>query len=188
MKARILLVSLFLSLLVACNKKEDDIKPGQDYSGTLTLDYSRSFPTFTSTLSVPVEISSTGEAIIALPVPHEFQGVSDKMIQGERIKIREEGVITISDIAPVWKHKDGRQYLEVSLSFALEGKQTVWKWNNYYWEQTSEDSYAIKDPVECPMLFRIDNALLSESVCASRCDDCWGHNNFRWRLRLNEGQ
>ena len=188
MATRILLVSLFLSLLVACDKKEDDINPGQDYSGTLTLDYSRSFPTFTSTFSVPVEISSTGQAIIALPVPHKFQGVSDKMIEGERIKIMEEGVITISDIDPVWKHHDGHQYLEVSLSFALEGKQTVWKWNIYYWEQTAEESYAIQDPVECPMKFRIDNAILSESVCASGCDDCWGHNNFRWRLRLHEDE
>ena len=186
MKARILLVSLFLSLLIACDKKEDDIKPGQDYSGTLTLDYSRSFPTFTTTLSVPVEISSSGQAVIAQPVPLEFQGESDKMIRGERIKIREEGVITISDIAPVWKNQDGQKYLEVSLSLVLEGNQTVWRWNNYYWEQTADESYAIQDPVECPMTFRIDNALLSESVCAARCEDCWGHNNFKWRLRLHE--
>ena len=111
MKARILLVSLILSLLVACDKKEDDINPGQDYTGTLTLDYSRSFPTFTTTLSVPVEISSNGQAVIALPAPHKFMGESDKMIDGERIKIREVGVITISDITSVWKQKDGHKYL-----------------------------------------------------------------------------
>lgn len=186
MATRILLVSLFLSLLVACDKKEDDINPGRDYTGTLTLDYSRSFPTFTTTLSVPVEISASGQVVIAQPGLHEFQGVSDKMIRGERIRINEEGVITISDINPVWKQKDGHQYLEVSLSFVLEGKQTVCKWNNYYWEQTTEAQYAIHDPVKCPMLFRIDNALLSESVCASRCEDCWGHNNFKWRLQLHE--
>lgn len=186
MKARILLVSLILSLLVACNKKEDDINPGRDYTGTLSLDYSRSFPTFTTTLSVPVEISSNGQAVIALPAPHKFMGESDKMIHGERIKIREVGVITISDITSVWKQKDGHKYLEVNLSFALEGQQNVWKWNINYWEQTAEESYEIQDPVECPMTFRIDNALLSEAVCASRCDDCWGHNKFSWRLQLHE--
>ena len=186
MKTRIVLVSLLLSLLVACDKKEDDINAGHDYTGTLTLDYSRSFPTFTSTLSLPVEISASGQAVIAQPMPYEFQGESDKMIRGERIKIKESGTITISDIVPVWKDENGHKYLQVSLSFNLEGTQTVWEWDNYYWKQTSTGPYAIENPVECPMVFRIDNALLSESVCASRCEDCWGHNNFRWRLQLHE--
>ncbi len=186
MTTRIVLVSLLLSLLVACDKKEDDINPGRNYTGTLTLDYSRSFPTFTTTLSLPVEISASGQAVIAQPLPHNFQGESDKMIRGERIKIREEGVITISDIVPVWKDDNGHKYLQVSLSFKLEGNQTVWEWDNYYWKQTSEAPYAFQNPVECPMLFRIDNALLSESVCASRCEDCWGNNNFRWILHLYE--
>lgn len=186
MTTRIVLVSLLLSLLVACDKKEDDINPGRNYTGTLTFDYSRSFPTFTSTLSLPVEILASGQAEIVQPMPYEFQGESDKMIQGKRIKIRENGTIIISDIFPVWKDENGRKYLEVGLSFKLEGHQTVWEWDNYYWKQTSEGPYTLQNPVECPMVFRIDNALLSESVCASHCEDCWGYNNFRWRLQLHE--
>lgn len=186
MTTRIVLVSILLFLLVACDKKEDDITPGRDYTGTLTLDYSRSFPTFTSTMSIPVEISASGEAVVTQPLPHNFQGESDKMIRGERIKIREEGIITISDVDPVWKVENGREYLEVSLSFLLEGHQTIWEWDNYYWNQTSASPYSHQHPVKCPMMFRIDNALLSESVCAARCEDCWGYNNFRWRLQLNE--
>jgi len=68
----------------------------------------------------------------------------------------------------------------------MEGEQTVWKWATYYWEQTEQRPYLLQNPVECPMVFRIDNALLSEAVCTSRCEDCWGRNNFRWRLQLHE--
>ena len=184
MATRILLVSLFLSLLIACEKKEDDVIPGQNYTGTLELEYIRSFPTFSTSLQIPITISSSGLVALAQPVPLEFQGESDKMIQGERIRIREEGIINISGIAAKWLKKEGRQYLEVYLDFALSGQQQVWKWNDYYWRQLSEGPYSLMDPVECPMMFRIDNAVLSESVCAARCDDCWGHNNFRWRLML----
>lgn len=188
MATRILLVSLLLSFLVACDKKEDDIDPGRNYTGTLSLDYSRSFPAFTSTLSVPVEISASGQVTMAQPLPHEFGGESDKLIDGERIKIREEGHIKLSDIAPLWKKIDGIQYLECALSFALEGQQTIWIWTGHSWEQTLQQPYLLQNPDKCPLLFRIDNAVLSESVCISQCEDCWGRNNFRWRLQLKEIQ
>ena len=186
MKTRIVLVSLLLALLVACDKKEDDKDTGQNYTGTLTLDYARTFPAFTTTLSVPVEISATGQVFISQPLPHEFSGESDKMIDGERIKIREEGVIVISDIAPAMMQKSGSNYLEVAFSLMLQGEQTVWKWATYCWEQTDKGPYILPNSGECLLLFRIDNALLSESVCTSRCEDCWGRNNFRWRLQLHE--
>ncbi|MBW6491609.1 MAG: hypothetical protein K0B15_10515 [Lentimicrobium sp.] len=184
MATRILLVSLFLSLLVACDKKEDDNNPGRSYTGTLALEYSRSFPTFISSLTIPVDISPLGEVTVVQPDPVAFQGEADKMIDGDRIRIREEGTINISDIRAKWLKKEGLQYLEVSLSFDLSGNQSVWKWDAYYWLKQSEAPYSLLDPVECPMMFRIDNAVLSEALCAARCNDCWGYNDFRWRLVL----
>ncbi|MDD2528201.1 MAG: hypothetical protein PHT26_09230 [Lentimicrobiaceae bacterium] len=186
MATRILLVSMLLSLLVACDKKEDDIKPGHDYTGTLTLDYTRTFPAFTSTLSLPVEITASCQVFISKSLPHAFEGESDKFIQGERIKIREKGVINISEITPMWTQRDANQFLEVSILFAIEGEQTVWKWADYYWEQTDQGPYLVLNPTECPMVFRINNALMSEAVCVFHCEDCWGMNNFRWRLQLHE--
>lgn len=186
MATRVLLVSLFLSLLVACDKKEDDINPGQSYTGKLALEYVRSFPTFTTSLGIPVEINSAGEVFLPSPQPLTFSGQSDKMIEGERIRISEDGEIVISNLSAKFIKDEGKEYLDVTLSFHISGNQQVWKWNEYFWKQLSAGPYEISDPVSCPMRFRIDNALLSESVCAARCSDCWGHNNFRWRLTLQK--
>ncbi|GAB1404640.1 MAG: hypothetical protein PHX54_05255 [Lentimicrobiaceae bacterium] len=186
MTTRIVLVSLFLSLLFACQKKEDDMVPGQNYKGTLTLDYSRNFPAFTSTLSLPVEVSAEGQVFVSAPLPCAFTGESDKFIGDERIKIREEGTILIPHITASWNQKGNKQYLEVSLLVSIEGERSVWKWMHHKWQETEYAPFVLQNQSDAPMIFRLDNALLSEAVCINGCNDCWGQNNFRWQLRLHE--
>jgi len=185
MARRILLVSLFLCLLVACNKKEDDINPGQDYSGTLTLDYSRTFPTLDAKVIIPVEIAENGTVTFTNPQQTVFVGESQKMIEGERIKVREEGTISVSAPSGVSAITDGKEYLEVNLSFLLEGTQYVWKYEDSQWLKMSEQPFLMENPVESPLHFRIENAVLSEAVCGCTHNDCWGNLCFRWHLVLS---
>lgn len=184
MATRILLVSLFLSLLVACDKKEDDINPGKDYTGDLTLTYSRTFPTLQSIVGIDIEISKSGEVTFSSPQPITYDGISEKMIEGDRIKIREQGSITVASLSGQWVEVDGNEYLEVNLSCTLEGTQTVWAYEEYQWLKVSETPFTHENPVDCPMLFRVDNAVLSEAVCGANCCDVWGNTCFRWRLLL----
>lgn len=184
MATRVLLVSLFLSLLVACNKKEDDINPGKNYTGTLTLEYSRTFPTFQSFISLDVEIDHTGEVILLQPSTVNYSGETEKLIEGDRIKLREEGNITIASPQGEWMKKDGKEFLSVDLSCQLAGRQILWAYDGLQWLKVSETPFNHEIPVECPMLFRIENAVMAEAVCGSSCCDTWGNTCFRWRLVL----
>ncbi|MFH1120608.1 MAG: hypothetical protein V1775_12365 [Bacteroidota bacterium] len=187
MATRILLVSLFLCLLTACDKKEDDNNPGKDYTGILSLTYSRSFPTFQAVVLIDAEIVANGNVTLSNPQQVEFDGLSEKMIEGERFKIREQGTINITSISGKWTKVDGKEYLEVNLLCLLEGIQTVWSYEEYQWIKTSEISYTQENPVASPMCFRIQSAVMSEAVCGGSCCDCWGNSCFRWRLELKEG-
>ncbi|HOP13942.1 MAG TPA: hypothetical protein PLH09_08200 [Lentimicrobium sp.] len=180
----ILLVSLFLSLLTACDKKEDDMNPGKDYTGLLTLEYTRTFPTFQSVVSTQVDISSSGTVVFKQPPVTAFKGESEKMIENDRIRIREEGSISISMLSGKWDKMDGKEYLLVNLTCQLDGLRNVWEWDEYRWIQLSEVPYSLENPLACPMSFRIDNALMSEAVCGGSLTDNWGINCFRWRLVL----
>lgn len=186
MATRILLVSLFLSLLVACDKKEDDINPGKVYSGSLTLNYSRTFPTFSSNVGFDVSITGNGEVNINNPGPVLFDGISEKLIEGVRVKIREHGTIEISSISGTCSRANGKDYLEVSLSCKLDGIQEVWNYQENQWVSVSEAPYQIQHPVSTPMMFRIENAVMDEAVCGGFCSDCWGNSCYRWRLILTE--
>ena len=184
MATRFLLVSLFLSLLVACDKKEDDNTPGKDYTGVLTLTYSRSFPTYQAMVTIGVDINANGEVILTNPQLVEYDGLAQKMIEGERYKIREQGNISTTSVTGKWIKADGEEYLDVSLQCQLTGIQTVWFYDLNQWVKETETPYTLNNPVECPMRFRIESALMSEAVCGGTCDDCWGHNCFRWHLVL----
>lgn len=185
MATRILLVSLFLSLLVACDKKEDDINPGQDYTGTLTLNYSRTFPTFQTGIDIELAISENGEVTFSEPKQVNYLGESQKMMDGERIKIREQGIVNVSSLSGGCTTIDNKEYLMVNLSCLLDGTQTVWKYTDFQWIKMSDMPYLLENPVESPMLFRIENAVMSEAICGGNCTDCWGNSCFRWHLVLN---
>jgi hypothetical protein len=185
MATRILLVSLFLSLLVACDKKEDDMNPGKNYTGTLTLEYSRTFPTFKSFITLDVEINQAGEVILLQPSPVNYSGESEKMLEGNRIKLREEGSITVTSPLGEWMKRNGKDYLSVDLTSQLTGRQILWAYDGYNWMKVSETPFTHDNPVECPMLFRIENAVMAEAICGATCCDNWGNACFRWRLVLN---
>lgn len=188
MATRIVLVSLFLSLLVACDKKEDDINPGKDYSGALTLTYSRSFPTFRSLITIGVDINANGEVTMSNPPQVEYDGLAQKMVEGERLKIREQGNISITSITGKWIKAEGKEYLDVSLQCQLNGTQTIWRYDLNQWVLETETPYTLCNPINCPMRFRIESALMSEAVCGGSCSDCWGYNCFRWNLVLTPSE
>ncbi len=185
MATRIVLVSLILSLLVACNKKEDDINPGKDFTGTLTLEYSRTFPTFQSFVTIVVDINRTGEVTLSQISPVNYVGESEKLIEGDRLKLREEGIITVSSLAGEWVKKGGKENLSVSLSCLIEGRQILWSYEQFRWLMISETPFTHENPVACPLLFRIENAVMDEALCGSNCCDSWGNACFRWRLVLS---
>ncbi|MBK6344976.1 MAG: hypothetical protein IPN08_01610 [Bacteroidales bacterium] len=184
MATRIVLVSLLLSLLMACDKKEDDNNPGKDYTGTLSLTYSRSFPTFEAAVSIDADIAANGDVILGNPQQVPYDGVSEKLIEGERIKIREQGDIVITSLSGKWSRSDGKDYLTVTIDYRLEGLLTVSSFDEYQWITLSRQPYTLENPVGNPMVFRIQSALMAEAVCGATCSDCWGYSCFRWRLKL----
>jgi len=185
MATRILLVSLFIFLLAACDKKEDDINPGKDYTGSLTLTYSRSFPTFQSGIDIPVTIFANGVVTFAVPDQVNYTGESQKIIDGSRTRVREQGTITVTSLTGEWIKVDGKETVKVNLSCLLEGDQIVWTYDDYEWVMVSQMPYTLENPVESPMLFRVDNAVKSSAVCGAGCSDCWGNSCFRWILILS---
>lgn len=147
---RIVLVSLLLSLLMACDKKEDDNNPGKDYTGTLSLTYSRSFPTFEAAVSIDADIAANGDVILGNPQQVPYDGVSEKLIEGERIKIREQGEIVITSLSGKWSRSDGKDYLTVTIDYRLEGLLTVSSFDEYQWITLSRQPYTLENPVETP--------------------------------------
>jgi len=184
MATRILLVSLFLSLLVACDKKEDVINPGQDYSGNLTLTYSRTFPTFDALAGMNVNISKSGDVTLSTPQPVGFDATSEKMIDGLRTRVREYGVITIHAATGSCVNLEGRQYVDIVLTCSLEGWRQLCTCSNGNWSAAPETPLTGDHPVSSPMRFSLGNAVMDEAVCGGTCSDALGNTCFMWRLKL----
>lgn len=182
MAARILLVSLFLSLLVACDKKEDDITPGRDYKGSLTLEYSRCFPTINQPVVIGLEVNQAGTVTFVAPQSTQYTAEADKMIEEDRIRIKEEGTITITSLTGKWVDVDGKAYLQVSLSCYIDGTHTVWRHDGVQWQQIEQTQFNLENPAQQPMLFRIENAERDGSVCGATTSDKWSPICFRWKL------
>ena len=184
MSARVLLVSLSLFLLMACDKKEDDTPSGKSYSGRLTFVLSRTFPTLHAETAVDVSIDADGNVGFSQPEAVYFEAVSEKIMDGDRIKLTETGVIQVSAISGNLKSVNGKDYLVVALNMNIDGNLTHWDYRYPDWICAGDDPYTVSDPVSCPLMFRMENALMDEALCGHSCCNNWGNTCYRWKLVL----
>lgn len=164
MKTLPILLTLLIIVLVSC-KKEEDPKPDANYIGLLTLEYSRTFPEFTAMVIMEVEIDKSGEVYISQPDQANYDSGEDEIvIEDSKIKQQETGTITITSLSGTYKEIDGDGFLSVHASTLIDGTQTTWGWDDDLgWVLPIEVPFSLEDPIESPMNFNIDDAVINAS-------------------------
>lgn len=111
-------------LITAC-KKEDEPKPDANYLGELKLEYARSFPDFTASVTIAVAVNQTGEITMADPDPVNYEGEDQASIEGDLIKQNETGTVTITGASGTYKEIAGQACLSVQTHTLINGTQTT---------------------------------------------------------------
>lgn len=164
MKTLPILLTLLIIVFVSC-KKEEDPKPESSYGGVLTLTYERTFPEFSVTITMDVEIDISGEVYISQPDQANYDSGEDVIIiEDSKIKQQETGTITITSLSGIYKEINGDGYLSVHASTLIDGTQTTWGWDDDLgWVFPVEVPFSLEDPIESPMNFNIDDAAINAS-------------------------
>ena len=177
---------LLLSVFAGCSKEE--LKPDSNYTGLLTFEYIRSFPAFTSDVSVNLNIYTSGEVVFSDPAQVTYSA-EDSLSGNTEIKVYESGIIAVSALNGEWVVKNNAEHLSVNANVLIEGNRKIWNRNNpeTEWELTEENSINVENPVNYPLDFKISEAKQTNgSVIGdyrSTPDD--GSIIYQWTLRIN---
>jgi hypothetical protein len=173
-------------------KKDEAPKPDSSYYGALTLTYARTFPEFSITVPLDVEIDKSGDVYISQTDQVLYNSGEDVItIDDSQIKQKETGIITITSLSGTYKEKSGTGYLSVNASTLIEGTQTTWAWDEVLgWVLVGEVPFSVEDPIESPMDFNIDDAVmeLNGSQLGTTIQvPPFGSMTFTWTVGLTAG-
>lgn len=174
----------FMFLLCMGCKKEEDPTPGHNYSGTLKMEYARAFPEFNATAEMDVNIYKSGDVIISTPDQVAYSGEDELE---ETVKINETGTVTITSLSGQWKVMDSEEYLTVNANTLIDGTQTIWGWDDEVgWVSPPVVTpFSVEDPVESPMNFSIDEAVIDYgAVLGATIPGQFGNITYKWTLLL----
>jgi len=185
----ILSILLLLTAVYSCDKEEDEKPlPDGNYMGLLNLEYSRTFPEFTASLVISLEIFKSGEIIFEDPQPASYSAEDELDLGSAKVKINETGNLIVSSLDGEWRESNGIKYLIVDADALISGLQNIWGWDYNYetWVHVGQDiSINVENPVEPPLEFIIQEALLSEgSVLGVTLSTQYGSIVYKWTLKL----
>jgi hypothetical protein len=158
--------------------------PSIDYTGVLTLTYARTFPAFTATVAIDVDVYRSGDVLFSQPEQVAYAGESQR--DGE-IKLKEAGTITITSLAGAWVLRGGVEYLEVTCATLIDGTQTVWGWDDDMgWVQVAEIPFTVEDPAKPPLRFDSAAATIGSgaTIGVTNAAAFGGTQTFQWTLVL----
>jgi hypothetical protein len=165
-------------------EKDDEDKPANEYTGTLTLTYAREFPTFNASVSIEVDVYEMGDVLLSSPNQVPYHGVEEKVIGEAKVKIDETGTITVTSLNGTWKKIDGEEYLEISANVLIDGTSQVWAWTGSSWLQTLNQTFTDEDPIDMPLLFSITDAITGEATFTATKAGAYGSATYSWTLGL----
>lgn len=184
---QVILTGLLLLLTIGC-KKDEDPKPDANYTGILKLEYARTFPEFTATATMEVEIDKSGQIYISDPEEVTYSGEDEMELEGSLIKLNETGTITISSISGRYIEIDGHGYLSVNASTSIHGTQQFWGWDDELgWIAVPSTLFSVEDPVASPMNFSIEDAAIAgegAQLGATVPEPPFGFMTYTWTLGL----
>ncbi|MBN1145371.1 MAG: hypothetical protein JXA72_13150 [Bacteroidales bacterium] len=191
MKTNLFLILLLsLAILTGCKDDEDkDPVPENNYIGTLQMDYSRTFPEFSESVIMTVTLDKSGNVFISEPDQLTYDSGEDIIaVDGDQIKQQEAGTITITSLSGSYIETDGDGFLSVNASTLIDGTQITWGWDEELgWILAGNVPFSVEDPVESPMDFNIDDAVIGTNgsqIGATVQVPPFGSVTYKWALSL----
>ncbi|MFO7370583.1 MAG: hypothetical protein R6X09_09970 [Bacteroidales bacterium] len=185
-----MMLLLSLTILTSCKDNEDkDPAPGHNYIGTLELEYSRTFPGFSEAIIMTVTLDKSGNVFISQPDQLTYDSGEDIITVGTgQIKQQEAGTITITSLSGSYEVFEGEEFLSVNANTLIDGSQITWGWDeDMGWILSGNVPFSVEDPVESPMNFSIDDAVIGTNgsqIGASVPVPNLGSVTYKWTLRL----
>lgn len=170
------------SILVSCHKDTDVVELTSGYLGTLTLEYSRTFPSFSNIVTIDIDINKTGEVTIDLSDVVPYDAVDE--VTGTA-KLREEGSIAVSTLSGKVSFTNDGEYVIINARTFIIGAITIWGWDdNMGWIFPQTVPIEVFDPVISPLNFSIDESTLSGDEIGAIVPGYMGNMTFKWTLLL----
>ncbi|MFH0974688.1 MAG: hypothetical protein V1874_02775 [Spirochaetota bacterium] len=153
-----------------------------DYTGTLTLEYSRDFPGFSTAVEIDVDVYKSGDVLLSQPDQATYDATEEEPGQ---VKIREYGSVTVTSLSGLAVETGGEKYIQISANTLITGVQTVWGWTGSDWYQVMNTPFDIENPIESPMNFNLDDAVWSGASIGKSIPAYGGTQTFKWTLLLS---
>jgi len=175
-------ICVFFLLLVCCHKDTDEIQLTTGYLGTLTLEYSRTFPPFSNIVTNDIDITKAGIVTIDQPEVANYDATDEV---AETVKLKEKGSVTVSNLKGTIKYTDEDEYVVINAYSLIKGETTVWGWDDDLgWIFPQTIPFEVEDPIENPLNFNIAESTLTGDDIDATVAGYMGNMTFRWSLIL----
>ncbi len=168
-----------LLISAGCNKNEDILD--FDYTGTLSLVYSRSFPSFDANTTLDVYIAKSGEVTLSTPSPANYDATAE---EPEVVKIREFGSLIVNNPKGKVVIRGDESFVQITTATIVVTNMIVWGWDGTRWIEVASLLFNTSNPVDNPMNFSISDAAWSGSTLGATVPAFNGTMTFAWTLRL----
>jgi hypothetical protein len=182
-----IIIFLACCLLIngSCKEDKEEQKLGNDYSGSLKLEYSRNWLGFNAIVEMEVEVTRDGDFIFSQPDQASYSGEGENWDGGDGIKMNETGTVTVAYPDGKVSQTGGEDFIEITTETVVSGTLKVWGWDDELgWMLALETPFEPADPVSYPMRFSLSDATLTGDVIGATIQDPFGLISYKWTLFL----
>jgi hypothetical protein len=192
MKKRILYQMMVMTILITvisgCKKKNEEPNVlSNSYHGTMTLEYSRGFPNFSSIVQMNIDVAKNGAVTFGPGDSVTFDKEEIKYNQSKpEIKMKMTGTLGLHAAKGQYFLDKGVSTLMVWVHSSIVGQMTVWSWDDDLgWVQVLDTPYNYEDTYnDGSMQFNINDAVLTGSFIKTSLPDIQDTATYGYALFL----
>ena len=172
----------------ACKKKSEETNVlSNSYKGNMTLEYSRGFPNFSTTVQMTVDVGKDGVMAFGPGESESFNKEEIKYNQGKpEIKMKMTGSLALHSAKGNYFLDKGVSTLLVWVHSSIVGQMTVWGWDeDLGWIQVLDTPFTYEDIYnDGSMQFKLDDAVLTGSFIKTSLPDIQDTATYGYALFL----
>jgi hypothetical protein len=134
---------------------EETKELSRNYDGTLTLTYSKTYPAFTASTSMGVEVAMSGLVSVGSASPASWDADEVKEIDDGQIRQKDSGSLSITLGSSVTIVRGTDEYVALDVHVTITGEQETFAWDEDHmtWFSVAKVPYSVEDPMSPPLEF-----------------------------------
>jgi hypothetical protein len=164
----------------------------KNYIGTLTLTYTKTFPAFTASTSMNVDVAKSGLITVGSASPASWDADEVKKIDDGQIRQTDSGSLSVTHGSSVTIVRGTDEYVALDVHVTITGEQETFAWDEEHmtWFSMAKVPYTVEDPMSPPLEFDVALSTTPQTgtVLTATAEQAFGSTvTYTWNLMLIPG-